>query len=289
MADSLKQHTHEERKRIVEALVPLIKRHMGDELLALAVTGSFARNADGAYSDIELVGFVKRRPDGDRWFTHFIYDGMLIDIWFLTRQTYLNIHKKDVNHEWPYAALSVLTPLLNAPFIQELSDTPVSATSEDCLRALRRFWPQVQEATGKVLTAVERNDINPLPFLYWRMVERMCVALSLLNVRPFSTRAAIFTEVRTFPHLPASFEAIMSPQDWTHEPAELGRRALATFEEMERLLYSHGFELCEQNLDSFVSAQSGWDRIRRHLGIDRVARKVMKIGKAFKLKLARGR
>ena len=60
MGEGLKRHTHPEREAMVAALVPLIIRHMGHQLVALGVGGSFARDTDGPYSDLELIGFVKK-------------------------------------------------------------------------------------------------------------------------------------------------------------------------------------------------------------------------------------
>jgi hypothetical protein len=89
-----------------------------------------------------------------------------------------------------------------------------------------------------------------------------------------------------FPHLPASFDSLMIPPDFPREPAELGRRAFAVFEEMEGLLYSHGLDPYEKTLDSFVRERPVGERIWHRLRIDRVARIAKKIQSSLILNLA---
>lgn len=280
MAGGLKQHTHQERARVVKALVPLIQRHMGRDLIALAVTGSFARNTDGAYSDIELIGFVKRRQE-DREIVNLIHDGMLIHLWFLTRQDYLYHHKQRVGAEWYYAAMNTLAPLINEPFVRELIEVPWQLSREDRFKALREFWPLVQEAAGKLLTAASRADSGPVPFLYWQMVEKICVALSLLNGRPYTTRAAIFEEARTFKTLPKSFDRLIAPAESMPNPSELAGRALAAFGEMEELLHAQGVQPNAESLDAFVSPLSAGKRLRRRVQIGRKIRRTVNFGRAI--------
>ena len=282
MPDGLKKHSHQERARLVAALVPLIKRHAGKDLLALAATGSFARGTDGVYSDIELAAFVRRSPDEDRRYLNFIFDGMGIDLWFLTRGEYIDIHKGKVRHDWPYAASSILTPLLNEPYISALSEVTCNVTSGACRAVLRTFWPKVHEATTKLLTAVERGDVDPIVFLYGQMAEKMCAALSLLNAKPFTTRAAIFAEARAFGRLPEGFDLLVLSPDQPIDPTELARRAILVFGEIEQLIYSIGINPYERELGFFVSPLSGLERARRALNLDRLYRRVSRVASAIR-------
>ncbi len=285
MADGLKAHTHQDRARVVEALIPLIKRHMGRELVALAASGSFAKNSDGPYSDIDLIGFVKRPQDDDRKIVNIIFDGMLIHIWFLTPAQYLHIHKRKINVEWVFAGSNSLVPLLNASLICELAQAPCNQLPNEYLKTLREYWPQVQEAAAKFLTAISRNDTAVLPILYCGAIEKICIALSFLNARPFTTRAAIFEETRKFPKVPAHFAALLPPHGLELEPKVLYERILTVFAETEALLYSSGLTLCEQNLDAFVKPLSMNEMIRRRFWINRIFRKVVTVRDKLQLKL----
>jgi len=277
MLKSLKEHSHKERQQIIDALLPLIQRHVGDQLMALAATGSFARNTDAAYSDIELIAFVKERPEPGRHAVVFIHDGILVDIWILTRKDYIAHHKGGDRKQWPYAATSTLIPLLNAAFIQDLSAIPSPISLHDRVAALKDFWPEVQEAFGKLLSAIDRADTLPIPFLYWMMVEKLCVALSYVNAQPFTTRAAIFAEARSFDRLPASFHAVLEgPGSGLNLPL-LGTTVKTVFVEMEEIFEDFGLELGQENLGDFVNPLTG-GKFRRRLANNRVFRKLAALG-----------
>lgn len=282
MPKGLKARTHQDRQKVIELLTPLIKQHVGSNLVALAVSGSFARGSDGAYSDIEFFGFVKRPPSDERTAVRFIHDGLLVDAWFMTRSTYISIFKDKVRmgeDSWPYVALNVLSPVFNAPFIQDLLTVPHVRAPDAFRQALVAFWPQVQEATAKLLTAVDRNDVAPTAYLYWQMVEKMCCALSYLNERPYSTRAAVFTEVLSFPSLPPSFSSLMLAPDEPGTPAKLADRARTVFHELEEMLQEQGCNLYAESLSSFVSPQSRGEELARKLKLDRVAHKARNLGR----------
>lgn len=274
MLKSLKEHSHKERQQIVEALLPLIQRHVGDQLVALAVTGSFARNTDAAYSDIELIAFVKERPEPGRHAVVFIHDGMLVDIWILTRKDYIAHHKGGDRKHWPHAATSTLAPLVNAAFIEDLSAIPSPISLHDRLAALKDLWPEVQEASGKLLSAIDRADRLPIPFLYWTMVEKLCVALSYVNAQPFTTRAAIFAETMSFDRLPASFHAVLEGPGSSPNLPLLSAKVRTIVVEMEGILEDLGVALCQENLGDFVNPPVG-GKLRRRLANNRVIRKLL--------------
>jgi len=286
MATGLKPHTHDERAAIVATLTPLIQKHVGANLIALAVSGSFARGSDGAYSDIEFFGFVKRPLSDDRAAIQFIHDGILIDAWFITRNDYIHIFKDKVRlggHPWPYIALNALVPVVNAPFIEELKALPHTIRPADFQKALIAYWPQVQEATAKLLTAISQGNQLSMLFLYWQMVEKTCFALSLLNERPYTTRAATFEEALCFPILPHSFSSLMLRPEAPRIPSELAEKAKTVFREMEEMLSERGYKLYADSLDAFVTPYSRSMEFVRRVKIDRVTHKVMLLFKAFGL------
>lgn len=280
MTVGLKPHTRQDRARIVAALAPLIQKHAGDDLIALAVAGSVARGNDGDYSDIELFAFVKHPPPDHRSAVKFIHDGILVDAWFLTRADYIDIFKSKVrlgNHPWPHVALNALAPVINAPFIEELKAMPARTEAEDFRRALTSYWPRVQEATGKFMNSVmEGNELVMMSF-YWQMIDRMCTALSFLNERPYTTSATVYGEVLAFQVLPASFPGLMLKPNEAAIPSELARRAMAVFGELESMLQSRGCRLYAESLDAFVSPYSRRAEFVRRTGIGRIARKARKV------------
>lgn len=282
----LKAHSHADRERITDALVPLIQKHMGKQLIALAATGSFALNSDESYSDLDFIGFVRRVQDPDRKIVNLIYGGLLIHIWFLTGREYLDLHKRKVGGEWAYAGANTLVPILNEPFIRALSDAPSNGEAPHYRMAVQEFWPLVQEAAGKVLNAAGAGNSDSLTFLYWSMVEKFSILLSLLNRKPFSTRSKVFLEARRFELLPESYATLFAPLP-VDDREELAERILTVFEETERLLASQGLLAYPDTLECFVRPLDIKDRFKRRLWANAVFHKAAHAADRLRKKLSK--
>jgi hypothetical protein len=69
-------------------------------------------------------------------------------------------------------------------------------------KAARRFV-KVQEASAKVLGAIEEQDREAVPLLFFDAVMHVLVTLSFLNQRPYTTFARFISEGRAMPRAPA--------------------------------------------------------------------------------------
>src|SRR3989344_5027647 len=117
---SIQSHTHKEREKVLQKLLPIIQKQLGDNLIALAVGGSFARNADIDYSDIELVAFIKKPLEND-WEIRKIEDGMLIVVVADTKENYIKKYL-DISDIWYASGAEKLSPIINAEFINEINN-----------------------------------------------------------------------------------------------------------------------------------------------------------------------
>ncbi|MEW5924859.1 MAG: hypothetical protein AB1746_12825, partial [Candidatus Zixiibacteriota bacterium] len=130
---SIKKHKHEDRTRVIAEMIPLVKKMFGDNLLAFAVCCSYARNEDADYSDLELIAFVKTMPEGmPRDGFAKLYDGMLIELEWMTRETYLNT-TRDVTEFWYLSGSDRLVPIINDEFIAELNAYKTPDLKQKCL------------------------------------------------------------------------------------------------------------------------------------------------------------
>lgn len=84
-------------------------------------------------------------------------------------------------------------------------------------------------------------------------------------------------ETRSFPKLPSSFISLLVKPDDCLAPNDLGSRALAVFEEIEKLLIADGFELYARALDDFVITESSFNKMMNRVGLKRLARKIKKM------------
>lgn len=250
MPIGLKPHTHEEREKIAERLLPQIQEKFGDNLIALAATASFARNDDGKYSDLELTAFLKTVPEGKHG-VGIIHDGMLIEVMWTTRDEYIE-EVKNASEEFYLAGSDVMVPIFNEPFINELNQIKPTFSESALAEHARRYFPEVQESTSKVLKAIERNDRDGMPLVYWDMVRHSLTLLTFLNARPFTTFATFVSEARTFAKKPSTFEKLIEPLDKGFgELSELEPMVIKTFEELEQFLLQTGQNPYKDMLELF--------------------------------------
>jgi kanamycin nucleotidyltransferase len=250
MPTGLKPHTHEERKKVIDQLLPQIKEKFGDNLIALAATASYARNDDGKYSDLELTAFLKSMPEG-RHGVGIIHDGMLIELMWTTREKYLE-EVKQVSEEFFLAGSDVMVPVVNESFIDELNQIKPTYSESELARHAKNYWSEVQESTSKVLKAIERNDHDAMPLVYWDMVRHSLILLTFLNAKPFTTFATFISEARQFPKKPSTFEQFIEPLNKGFgNLSVLEPTVLKTFGELEQLLLQTGQDPYKTELKLF--------------------------------------
>jgi hypothetical protein len=247
----LKKHSHQDREKVIRELIPLIQKKFGDNLIALAADASFARGEDFDYSDLEMFAFVKEMPEGkDMEGMSRIRDGMLVELIWTTREWYLT-HVKEVTEEWYIAGSDTLLPVINEEFIAELNRYKVENLKEKCLKEAVRFWPQVQEATAKVLNAVTGNNRDGLPLLVFYMLNYMLVELSLLNHTPYVTMSRFVSQARSFLVKPARFDEFLDlvvDGRYTDLPL-LAELSTGVFEGFEVIFANLGVEIYHTTID----------------------------------------
>jgi hypothetical protein len=261
MMKGLKKYSHEDRARVIEHMVPLVKNKFGDNLLALAAQASFARNEDSGYSDLELIAFVKEMPEGKKWDgMGRIVDGLMVELVWMTTENYLS-ETKDVGKYWFIAGSDTLAPILNDELIDKLNSFRPESLKEKCLKRAVDRWYEVQEATAKVLNAIDRENRDGLPLLLFDMVLHMLVVLSFLNQIPYVTFARFIEQAR---HLQAKPEGTDELLDIVvhGEYSDLARvreTVVEVFAGFESIFEREGCEIYDDNLDPDVPGKRGSD------------------------------
>jgi kanamycin nucleotidyltransferase len=251
--ESLKPHTRAEREAVARALIPLWQRRFGDGLLAVAATGSFARGDDGAYSDLELIVFLRELPGpGEDPYLQRIVDGMLVEAEYVTEEAYVQRYAT-LSADWFMAGSAPLLPLYNAPFVERVVGRVVEIRyprEQFLARAGRRFI-EVQEACGKVLSAIEAADRSATPLLFLDAVMHVLVTLSFLNERPFTTFARYVDEARALPHTPARLGELLdvAVDGRYHDPEHLRDVVHGVVEGLEQQFRAEGVAVVDADLD----------------------------------------
>lgn len=253
----LKKHTRRDREKAVEEILPLVRRKFGDNLVALAAQGSFARGDDAAYSDLELIAFVKEMPGNEEWAgIGKIRDGLLVELVWMTRETYLK-RTPEVNKDWFLSGSDVLLPIINERFVRELTDYRVENLSEKCLAEAKLRWHEVQEATGKVLNATAaakaaaEKSRDAIPLLFADMLIHMLITLSFLNRTPYITFARFIEQARRFDTKPPSFENLLDimTNGEFEDLARLEKTVETVFSQFEAIFEAFGVELYDDNIN----------------------------------------
>lgn len=251
--ESLRPHTRAEREAVAQRLIPLWRRRFGDGLLAVAATGSFARGDDRAYSDLELVVFVRMMPGPDEDpYLQRIVDGMLVEAEYLTEEAYVARYAT-LAPDWFLAGAAPLLPLYNAKLVERVArrvDDIRYPRAQFLAKAARRFL-EVQEASAKVLGAIDEQDREAIPLLFFDAVMHVLVTLSFLNQRPFTTFARFIDEARAMPHRPTRLDELLdltvagSYQDLRH----LRDVILAVVDGLEQQFRAEGVAVVDTDLD----------------------------------------
>lgn len=251
--ESLKPHTRAEREAIAQSLIPLWQRKFGEGLLGVAATGSFARGDDRAYSDLELVVFVRDTPGpGEDPYLQRSVDGMLVEAEYLTEAAYVARYAT-LSADWFLAGGAPLLPLHNAEFVERVARrvSEIRYPREQFHRRAARRFIEVQEASAKVLSAIDAHDRTAIPLTLFDAVMHVLVTLSFLNQRPFTTFARFVDEGRAMPRTPARLGELLDIvvdgrfQDLPH----LREVILDVVEGLERQFRDEGVPVTDASLD----------------------------------------
>lgn len=247
----IKKHTHEDREKIIRRMVPLIRKKFGDNLIALAACCSYARNEDADYSDLELIAFIKKMPEGKpQGGIAKMFDGMLIELTWMTRETYLKT-TLDVNEYWHYSGSDTLLPIINEEFIAELTAYRQPHLEQKCLDQAVGCLAEVQEAVTKVLNAVVQENHDGMPLLFFEMVSQIIRILSFLNQTPYVTASRMFARARDFRTKPKRLGKLldMAVNGAYQDLNELREVTVAVFEELETIFEELDLPLYDDDFD----------------------------------------
>lgn len=203
----IKPHTHKDRTEVIKELTPEIKKALGENLIALGVGGSYARNKDIEYSDIELVAFVKESLKVP-WEIRRIKDGLLIVVVADTKEEYIRKYL-DVSDVWYASGADKLSPIINEQFIDELNAFVPEDIDKKCLWQIKKRWSSFQEITAKVLNAIKENNGEGLPLIFLQMMKELLIILSYLNKTPYVTLGSYITQSKKFKNKPKGFNKLI--------------------------------------------------------------------------------
>ena len=204
----LKEHTHIQRCRLLkDTIVPMLRKELGRNLVAIAADGSYARHGDSGYSDLELMIFVKDKSHLPFGFSK-IRDGMLIEGLFVTAEDY---HKMihEPNKEWYIAGSDTLLAITNPTFIRKLKKYRVKHLARKCDRIALDMLGEIQESFGKLLNSIDKKNHENLFIVLCDAVMGVLKLLAYINRKPYKSLNSIITEARSFKNKPEGLDKFL--------------------------------------------------------------------------------
>ncbi len=247
----IKRHSKEDRRRVVAEMIPLIKRKFGDNLIGLAYDASMARDEDADYSDVEIIAYLKKPPD-DQYPKAMvkIYDGMLIEFEWLTPSAEIK-KVREVTADWYIAGSDFQKAIINEQLIDEINRYAVPDLEKKCRDRAAAKWYEVQESTGKLFNAIDQENAEGIPLLFFDTCLHMLIVLSFINAIPYTTFSRFVAQARKLPIKPASLNKlldILCKGKYTDWPA-LRNIVEKVFEEFEKVFEDLGYDLYYDNFD----------------------------------------
>ena len=206
---SLRIHDHFERQKIIDRLKDQLIEKYGDNLVALASEGSFARDEDLPYSDLELTVIVKDLPVVKDLTIRKIFDGLYVVVVFETKDSYINKYL-DVSDVWYASGSSKLNPIIDHDVIKELNNYEVLNKKVKCKRQIENRWPFYQEITAKVFNSVIATNRELFSLAFPVFVKETLIILSYLNQTPYKTLGTYISQAKKFNKLPDRFDEIIN-------------------------------------------------------------------------------
>lgn len=207
--EGIKSYTHEQRLKVLEEIVPLLNEKFGDNLVAIAARGSTARNTDGPYSDVELFAFLKEMLASDPLYGKLrkINDGLLVEILWLTKETYIK-EVREINPAWFGSGADILMPLTNKGFVQAINDFSPENKKEKCFNQATAMWGDFKKKGEDVLGIIEEKSHSQVALAFHRFYDSLLNLLSFINQTPYTTYSQKIQECEKFSIKPRGFSKL---------------------------------------------------------------------------------
>jgi hypothetical protein len=204
----LKRHTHTERAKLLkQVIVPMLKKELNKNLIAIAADGSFSRREDRDYSDLELMIFVKNRKHLPHGFSK-IYNGMLVEGLFVTEKDY-HAMINEPNRDWYIAGSDKLLAITNPQFISKVQKYRTKHLARKCDEVAFHMLNEIQETFGKLFNAIDTDNRENLFPILSDVVMGVLRFTALVNRKPYTSLNSMIKEARTLKKKPRGFDTFL--------------------------------------------------------------------------------
>jgi kanamycin nucleotidyltransferase len=198
-----------QRMTIAHEIAERVKERFQEEVFAIGLYGSLAREEDGPYSDIELFGVL--RTDHYKHRYEWCRAEWKAEVDLYGKQT-LRERAAHVNERWPltHSALQTVLPLYDPEqFFAEIRSIAQSAPEVLFRETIEELLVlEVYEGIGKIRNAQAASSPSRLPALVLKLVQDVAMIVALANRHCYTTGIRVIPEAVTLPNLPDGFREL---------------------------------------------------------------------------------
>lgn len=201
--------THAERL----ALAPLIKQRIldkhGDQVVAIAIYGSVAKNEDGAYSDLELWAVLHDPFASEEHLS--VVNGIVVDVSYLAEGRMLELARR-VTPRWPLEidAQRVYTPLWERDtFFTRLQHAAEQVNDADFAQAIQHQMLRSYEVIGKLENGYARSAYHEVLQSGRDIAFNTVMIIGLANRRYYPSMRELYPRSKQMPLRPAHYDDLV--------------------------------------------------------------------------------
>lgn len=198
--------TRTEREKMLGAIVAQLHRVFGDQIIAIALYGSMARQEDLPFSDMELFCLVQGTEIEDAF--EWVYGPSKAEVNLYSLDV-AHLIAQEVDEWWPLAQGMFLDSRLlygDENVLQELRSLVLSTPEADFKEAIHAtVVGELYEWMGKLHNARHTGSMASVPSLACQFVHYTAIVLGLAFRTCYTTGSRLLTESLALPDLPDGY------------------------------------------------------------------------------------
>ena len=192
------------RLALAGRIVDWLKAEHGNRLIAIAVYGSVALNADGPFSDIEIWAAIKDGDEDIDLSHEWVWGPGKAEVNVMS-ETALTNYAAEFDELWPmtHGQFAHARPLYEAPgregFVEEIRQLALSFSDGDRDAALAEaIVGNVYEDIGKLRNAAALGRTGPVPRLACELADQAACFAALARRHSFRSGSTLIQEAQAF-------------------------------------------------------------------------------------------
>ena len=200
---------HTQRMAIAHEIAERLKERFHQEMVAIGLYGSLAREDDGPYSDIEMFGVMRANQYERRY--EWCTAAWKAEVDLFGKQT-IREQAEHVDGRWPltHSAFQTVLPLYDPEDFFAKIRTIAQGSPEPLFRVAieNLLVDDVFECSGKIRNAQVLEIPTAFPALVLKLGQAVAMVVGLANRQCYTTGTRVISEAVALPDLPDGFREL---------------------------------------------------------------------------------